>query len=115
MVLDVRNFTANLLVSADLKIVCFYGGVGISSTNTNLQLNGMYPFPEVNAGGQILVTTDSAIEDPIDISIKSNDGSATKPRYNIGMRLKFAVVTINFDYTYANYSIASAGLGISFR
>jgi hypothetical protein len=114
MLLDISNTTVNLLLSADLKVVCFYGGVGISSTKTNLKLEGNYPFPEVQ-GTQIIVTDETAIKDPIDITIKSNDGSVTKPRLNAGIRFKMAVVTIHFDYTYANYSIASAGLGISFR
>ena len=114
LMLDVSNITANLIVSGDFKIICIYGGVGISSTNSSLQLNGYYPFPEVS-GAQIIVDDDTAIKNPIDISVKSSDGSITKPRFNAGLRFKFAVVTINFDYTYANYSVASAGLGISFR
>lgn len=114
MLLDISNTTVNLLLSADLKVVCFYGGVGISSTKTTLKLEGNYPFPEVQ-GSQIIVTDETAKKDPIDITIKSNDGSVTKPRLNAGIRFKMAVVTFHFDYTYANYSIASAGLGISFR
>ncbi len=112
LLLDVSNITANLLVSGDFKVICIYGGVGISSSTSKLQLNGNYPFPEVQ-GTQILVTEETALTDPIDITVKSNDG--LKPRFNAGFRLKFAVVTINFDYTYADYSVASAGLGISFR
>jgi hypothetical protein len=114
MLLDISNTTVNLLLSADLKVVCFYGGVGISSTKTNLKLEGNYPFPELQTGG-VIVSNETAIKDPIDITIKSNDGSVTKPRLNAGIRFKMAVVTFHFDYTYANYSIASAGLGISFR
>ncbi|MCK5028970.1 MAG: hypothetical protein KAR57_04995 [Bacteroidales bacterium] len=114
LMLDVSNITANLIVSGDFKIICIYGGVGISSTTSNLKLNGYYPFPEVN-GTQIIVDDNTAKKDPIDITIKSTDGGVTKPRFNAGLRFKFAVVTINFDYTYANYSVASAGLGISFR
>ncbi len=117
MLFDVSNITANIIVSGDFKIICIYGGVGISSSTSTLQLNGNYPFPELvdNSSGQVNITDSNALTDPIDISIKSTDGSATKPRFNAGFRLKFAVVTINFDYTYANYSVASAGLGISFR
>jgi hypothetical protein len=36
-------------------------------------------------------------------------------RLNAGMRIKLAVLTIHFDYTKANYSVFTAGLGISFR
>ncbi|MFP4025995.1 MAG: DUF6588 family protein [Thiohalospira sp.] len=114
MLLDVSNITANLLVSANLPIICIYGGVGISSSTTNLKLAGNYPFPELQ-GNQLVVDYDTAIKDPIDISIESKDGSVTKPRLNAGFRLKFAVVTLHFDYTYADYSIATAGLGVTLR
>ncbi len=114
MLLDVSNITANFLVSANLPIICIYGGVGISSSTTNLKLAGYYPFPELQ-GNQIVVDYDTAVEDPIDISIESKDGSVTKPRLNAGFRLKFAVVTLHFDYTYADYSIATAGLGVTLR
>lgn len=118
LLLDISNFTANILVSGDFKIICLYGGVGISTTKTNLKLNGNYPFPKINSSNnsyQVVIDESTALSDPIDMTIKSSDGSALKPRFNAGFRLKFAVVTINFDYTYANYSVASAGLGISFR
>ncbi|MFC2105012.1 DUF6588 family protein, partial [Bacteroidota bacterium] len=119
LLLDVSNITANLLVSGDFKVICIYGGVGISSSTANLKLKGNYPFPkfvdENLMSDQLQITEETALTDPIDITIKSSDGSVTKPRFNAGLRFKFAVVTIHFDYTYANYSIASAGLGISFR
>ncbi|OFX89048.1 MAG: hypothetical protein A2W99_02420 [Bacteroidetes bacterium GWF2_33_16] len=114
MYMGISNITANLLVSANLPVICIYGGIGISSTTTNLQLNGFYPIPELQ-GNQIVVSDDTAKKDPIDITIKNSDGSATKPRYNAGFRLKMAVITIHFDYTYANYSIATAGLGVTLR
>lgn len=111
MEIDVSSFTANLLVSANLPVVCFYGGLGIANTKTNLQLLGYYPVVTANGAN---VTVDREL-DPLDIEIKNQDGGVTKPRLNAGIRFKFAVVTIHFDYTYANYSVATAGLGISFR
>jgi Family of unknown function (DUF6588) len=114
--LDVSNITANLIVSGDFKIICIYGGIGISSTTSNLKLSGNYPFAEMEPStGQITIDESTAKTDPIDITIKNTDGGVTKPRFNAGLRFKFAIVTINFDYTYANYSVASAGLGFSFR
>lgn len=117
MLLDVSNFTANLLVSGDFKIISIYGGVGISNSKANLKLLGNYPIPHIDVGGNIRVSDENVDDhrDPIDIEIENSDGSITQPRFNAGFRLKFAVVTLNFDYTYASYSIASAGLGISFR
>ncbi len=106
-----QTHTANLLVGANLPVVGFYGGVGFVSSQTNLKLEGDYPaviIDGVNPEVQVLV-------DPIDMQIKNQDGSITKPRFNAGIRLKLAFITIHFDYSWANYSVLSGGLGITFR
>jgi hypothetical protein len=119
-----QGHTANALVSANLPVVCFYGGVGVSITQTNLKLNGYYPVPVVitdpgdpnfDPTYTPVVTDASALKDPIDIEIKNQDGGTTKPRLNAGIRFKFAVITLHFDYTWANYSVATAGLGVNIR
>src|SRR6056297_968172 len=116
MDLEISSFTSNLVVSANLPVVCFYGGVGFNSTKTSLALNGNYPVPTYNATeNRTEITKASSVTDPVNMEIKHKSGSTTDPRYNVGMRLKFAVITLHFDYTYANYSVATAGLGISFR
>lgn len=116
MNMDIRSFTANLLVSANLPVVTFYGGVGFNKVRSNLALNGNYPFPEYNADNtQMEITKESSKTDPIEMEIKHQSGSRTRPRYNAGVRFKFAVITLHFDYTYSDYSVATAGLGISFR
>lgn len=112
-----QSHTGNLLVSANLPIVCFYGGIGFATTKTNFKLLGNYPSISATniAAGNIVVDENSFLADPINTEFKNSDGSATKPRFNAGVRFKFAIVTLHFDYTYANYSMATAGLGISFR
>jgi len=116
-----QGHTANALVSANLPVVCFYGGVGVSITQTNLKLNGYYPVPIIvtESGdpnfGTPVVGNDQAEKDPIDVEIKNQDGGTTKPRINAGIRFKFAVITLHVDYTWANYSVATAGLGVSIR
>ena len=114
-----QGHTANALVSANLPVVCFYGGVGVSITKTNLKLKGNYPVPvidpDVEPSLAPVVTEDNVWIDPIDIEIKNQDGGTTKPRLNAGVRFKFAVITLHFDYTWANYSVATAGLGVSIR
>jgi len=115
--LATQGHTANFLVGATLPVVSFYGGLGISVTQTNLKLNGDYPVPVLDPGPPVVVevTDASAVTDPLDVEIKNKDGGIMNPRLNAGMRFKFAVVTLQFDYVYANYSVATAGLGISFR
>jgi len=106
-----RVHTANLLISANLPVVCFYGGVGFVTTQTNLKLEGDYPSVYLDG------TTPSvqAIADPIDMEIRNQDGGVTKPRFNAGIRLKLAALTLHADYSWANYSVISGGLGISIR
>lgn len=110
-----QSHTGNLLVSANLPVVCFYGGIGFASTKTNLDLKGYYPSIDISQAPSAVVTDNSALLDPINMEIKNTDGSITKPRFNAGMRLKFAIFTLHFDYTYANYSMATVGMGFTFR
>jgi hypothetical protein len=113
MELFVRSKTANLLFAADLKVVCFYGGIGFVTTKTNLKLKGEFPVVTVPAGETVAVV--ETVKDPLNMTIKNQDGGITKPRLNAGIRFKFAVVTVQFDYTWANYSALTAGLGLSIR
>ncbi len=111
-----QSHTGNILVSANLPVVCFYGGIGFATTKTNLDLKGDFPVIDISSvSSDLSVSEDSYVTDPLSLVLRNTDGSKTKPRYNVGVRFKFAVVTLNFDYTYANYSMASAGLGLSFR
>jgi hypothetical protein len=116
-----QSHTASLLVGASLPVVSFYGGAGISITKTNLDLNGDFPVPEIitDTGdpnfGEVVVTDNDVQIDPFNIEITNQDGGTAKPRLNIGVLFKFTVITFQIDYTWANYSVATAGLGISFR
>lgn len=107
----VRSQTANLLVSANLPVVCFYGGVGFVSSKTNLKLEGDYPTVVIDGS----LPAVEVLQDPINMTIKNQDGSVTKPRLNAGIRFKLAVVTLHFDYSWSNYSVLSGGLGFTFR
>ncbi len=114
-------FTANIIVSADLPIITFYGGLGFATTKTNLSVTGYYPLPTVQINPsedhylEPVINESSVVKDPIDIEIKNSDGGTTKPRFNIGVRLKLAVVTLHVDYIYSKYSVVTGGLGISIR
>src|SRR5208337_1807093 len=98
----------------DLPIVTFYAGVGFCYSSTNLKVNGTYPMAGIS-NDALVIDDKFAVTNPINISMSSVQGSATKPRINAGIKFTLAVITIHFDYTLANYSVYSAGLGISFR
>jgi hypothetical protein len=112
MMLDIQSFTANLLVSADIPFVSFYGGVGFATTKSKLKMEGYYPMLDVDGTEAVVKASE---KDPIDFQIKNQDGGVTKPRLNAGVRFKFGFFTLHFDYTRANYNITTAGIGICFR
>ena len=113
--MDVSAWTVNLLASKTLAVITLYAGAGYCATNANLALKGNYPLyhiDDTNPADPVLVIDDSDVYlDPIDLNVKSLSGL----RLNAGFRLKFAVFTIHADYTYASYSVFTAGLGFSFR
>jgi hypothetical protein len=112
MMVQINSLTGNLLISADIPFVSFYAGVGFVKTKAILKLEGYYPLLGVNENG---LAVQSSEKDPVDFQIKNQDGGMTKPRLNAGIRFKFGLFTIHFDYTKANYNVATAGLGICFR
>ncbi len=111
MTLITQSQTANLIVSGNFPVICVYGGIGFVSSKTNLKLNGDFPIPVLDG----MEPAVGASVDPIDMTIKNQDGNATQPRLNAGVRFKMAIITIHFDYSWANYSVFTAGLGFSFR
>jgi hypothetical protein len=119
MQMTFKGFTGNIVASFDLPVVTFYGAVGIASTTTNLALKGDYPMASIETtganAGKAVVKDGSKLTDPLNIKMSGSSGSVTKPRLNAGIKFKMAIITLHFDYTLANYSVVTAGLGISFR
>jgi hypothetical protein len=117
--LGVTAWTANIVVSETLPVISFYQAIGYSSSKVNLGLTGNFPFPSIettigipNTGDPVIKNDATGIvKDPIDLDMQNNKDL----RLNAGMRLKLGVLTIHFDYTKANYSVFTTGLGISFR
>jgi len=110
--MDVSAYTINLLISKKLPIVTFFGGVGYSGTSTSIAIDGNFALPSYNTSSPLVpIYTDANVYTIPSFDIESFSGV----RLNAGMRLLFGVLTIHADYTNANYSVITAGLGISFR
>jgi hypothetical protein len=111
--MDVSAYTFNLLISKKLPIVTFFGGVGYSGTSTSIAVDGNFALPSFDP---LISTTGAVYTDANVVEIPSIDiDSFSGVRLNAGMRLTFGVLTIHADYTKANYSVVTAGLGISLR
>jgi hypothetical protein len=109
MEMTINGFTGSAIASFDLPVVTFYGSLGFSNTKANIALKGNYPLPTVN-GANITINPSA---DPVNLKISNSSGM--KPRLNAGIKFKMAVITWHVDYTYAKYSVLTAGLGLSFR
>jgi hypothetical protein len=122
------------LISKKLGPITPYLGVGYQTSNSTLKMSGDYAIadvnptfdptkgyykdpntgivnPNYNANNQnshpMVVKT---ISDPVSIEEK-NSGFRT----TLGVRIKLAVITIHGDYTFANYNVASVGVGLNLQ
>jgi hypothetical protein len=113
----VEALNVGAIVSVNLPVISFYGGLGYSKTSTIVEMTGNFPTPVLvtpAAAAPYAEYNDSGVktgDDFPEIDIENFSGL----RANIGFRLKMAVVTFHVDYTRAQYNVVSAGLGISFR
>jgi len=109
-----KAWNASAIASLNLPVITLFGGLGYTGTSTEINMTGNFPMPTINPA---LSTTSYVYEDAgvvkdfPQIDIKNFSGL----RANAGFRLKFSVVTWHVDYTWAQYSVVSTGLGISFR
>jgi len=110
--LSVTAYNVNAIISANLRVITFYGGLGYSKTNTTIKLKGFYPQPVLV--GTSITYNDSGVKKGSDFGNLSIDNFSGL-RANVGFRLKLGVFTFHADYTRAMYNVVSAGMGLSFR
>ncbi len=99
---NAKGYTAKLLVSKSIPVLTVYAGAGYSKTTTDIALKGNYTVPNAGFLGDVT--------DPLKFDAINKGFSA-----NAGLRLKLAIITFHFDYTFGEYKIYSGGFGISFR
>ncbi|HHJ10020.1 MAG TPA: hypothetical protein ENK25_03910 [Bacteroidetes bacterium] len=109
----IQAYTIDLIVSTNLPVINVFGGIGYGKTSTDIDVNGNIPIPGFHP--DISVTcptfTDEDIHKIPGMKIANQSGL----RFNAGIRLKLAAITLHGDYTWADYSIYTAGIGLSFR
>jgi len=106
-------FTVNALIGKTFPFITLYGGVGYETSTMEIASIGNYPIVIPEQIGQMYTGNRELdiITDPLDIQIRGTNHF----RALAGLRLKLLILTISADYTVADYSMASVGVGISFR
>jgi hypothetical protein len=91
-------FTTRVLVGANFPVIALYTGVGYGSTNSDFDVNGRYSVSGV------------VIDDPLSLGYKTSGID-----FNAGLRLRLGFLALHADYTVGDYSVLTAGVGISIR
>ena len=97
--LKTKATTINLVASKKLLMITGYAGVGYNSATTTFTTDA-----DFDLGG-------IQFDEKVEVAFESNKNLRT----NIGLRLNMTVVTIQADYTFAEYPTATLGLGVSLR
>lgn len=110
--INMQGVTTSAIISYDLPVITFFGGLGYSRAFTTVSLLGDYPLigADVSNDDEVTIFIED-YTDPVNLEFDNFSGLQT----TIGLRLKFAVVTLHANYTRANYNLITAGLGISVR
>jgi hypothetical protein len=102
--LDISSgaFTSRLLVGANFPLIAIYTGVGYGSANSDFSVNGQY---DVN-----VESYQKTFTDPFTLGYKTSGID-----FNAGLRLRLGFLALHADYTVADYSVLTAGVGINIR
>ncbi|WP_026475451.1 DUF6588 family protein [Alkaliflexus imshenetskii] len=90
-----NGFTSRFLLGVNIPVIALYTGVGYGSTNSDFDLTGNYG---------------SLGNNPFSLAYKTSGFD-----FNAGMRLRLGILAIFGDYTFGDYSMATLGVGLSFR
>ncbi len=101
------TFTAKVLVGKDLPFISVYGGLGYETSVMNLDVTGNFPVTELVAGQEVTTT----LQDPFSYS----ENGANKFSLTGGVNFKLFFFNVFGEYTLADYPVANAGVGFSFR
>ncbi len=88
-------FTTRLLVGANFPFLAVYTGMGYGSSSSDFALKGDFG---------------PAGTDPFTLGYTTSGFD-----FNAGLRLRFGFIALHGDYTFGDYSMVSAGIGINFR
>lgn len=97
-----NSWVFQALISKKVAVLTFYGGIGYSFVNTDMDVNGTYVLQ-----GDI---SDFEVTNPISMNVKNKSA-----RFTAGMRLKLGPIYFNGDYTLQKYNTLTVGLGFTVR
>ncbi len=105
-----------VITSAKLAIFTPYLGLGYQHSSTDFKVKGQFPYTQYRAidpndptsigKKEVLLTPKDAV---------SLNGTSSGFRATMGARIKLFVFTIHGDYTFAEYNMATLGVGVNLQ
>lgn len=109
---ETSAWNANIIVGKTLPFISVFAGLGYEASSMSITSPGNYPLtvpdPTINNPNQKKI---DEIVEPLNVKL---DG-ANSVMALVGLRLNLAFFNITGSYTLAKYSLASVGVGFSFR
>ncbi|MBF4984765.1 hypothetical protein FNJ87_10600 [Nonlabens mediterrranea] len=98
---QVSSLNLSAIISTDFKTLNFYGGLNYNNGSTQTDLLGTYTF----TSNTVLFPIAATVEDPITVDTDVSGFLGTA-----GLKLTLGAFNINADYTFGEYSSATAGI-----
>lgn len=110
--LKVRTKTSKfgLIVSKKMGVITFFGGIGQSTSESNIDLVGKYPVVSKVQNGGLAITNEDALIDPVALMFQTKNISM-----DAGFRLKIAVLSLFGSINKAQYTSYNVGVSLGAR
>jgi len=108
MELATNAYTFQAIASVNLKLIEFYGAIGLNTAKMDVDIKGSYNLEYTLEGTGMIVT--ETVTDPESVEFDTSGVRAT-----LGTRLNLGFFKIFADYTVQEYNTITGGLAFSFR
>ena len=107
-IMDMNNYSANIISSIDLKLITFYASVGYSKGVSNLSILGSYELSyNISNTSEVIVFN---VVDPLEVEWEKESLSG-----NAGLSFNLPGIKLFADYTIQDYNSLTVGASIGIR
>jgi len=107
-IMDMNNYSANIISSIDLKLITFYASVGYSKGVSNLSILGSYDLSyNISDTSEVIVFN---VVDPLKVEWEKES-----LRGNTGLSFNLPGIKLFADYTFQEYNSLTVGASIGIR
>jgi len=110
MTFEANSYTYGLIVSKKLGVLTVFGGIGQSSIESYLDLKGKYPVITTATNGDLVITDEEALIDPISIKYTSKN-----MLLNGGLNCQLGFFGIFASVSKAHYVAYNAGISFGYK